>query len=467
VNFSTPIMISLGLLILWLTLVKPRVALFFFAFSLMAFNDYLGGHPSSIMEIGGNQFYAADFFLILLLGGLIRSILIKDLNSHIDKPIFIMMLLTVVVGIVAILIGVDNGHKSNVIIGDLRRYTYYPWAIFIPAMFLRNSKEFRGLECWTFWAAGVICAIAAYRIFTGSSYWPELHASEYGDFRGMNYHDYLILIFAICIAIGKMLNTKERPSLLHKVCLVVLPIFVIASNYRMAPLLMIACSSLVLLMLRRSWWGHGQMSLKPVSQFAFLGILLIALVCFAGAMTDNKIYLEVKTRIVQRVVQFDLSQQETYRVEMWKKLINQWEKSPLLGVGFGRKFEYQNQTPDGNWYWVSSQNFHNSYLELLLKSGILGLAVFLCLHLVILARCWRVFRLCPEEAPLIVAGIAFMIAVLVQAGLQPYLTEPNSIVLSYLIIGSVISLAYATPDHTGPTAQTPTHNRNIVSTSAV
>jgi len=436
-NFTALIMTALGLLIVWLTLVKPRVALFLFVFSLMAFNDYLGGHPKSIMKIGDNLFYAADFFLILLGVGLIRSILRKDLHSRVDKPIFIMMLVSAVVSIVAILIGLDNGYKSNVIIGDFRRYCYYPWAIFIPALFLKNNRDIRWLERVAFGAAAFICAIAAYRVITGSSYWPEIHASEYGDFRAMNYHDYLILIFVICIAIGKVFNTKERPNLIHKVCLVVLPIFVIASNYRMAPLLMIVSSSVVLLILRRK-----KIRFKPILKFVSVSVFLITAILFTGEITANKTYLEVKQRINQRVIHFDWSQQESYRVEMWKKLIKEWETSPLMGVGFGRQFYFQKQTPEGEWHWVEPQNFHNTYLELLLKSGILGITIFLCLQLVILSRCWKVFRLCPEERPYVTAGIAFMIAVLLQTGIQPLLTQPNSIVVSYLIVGSVITLAH-------------------------
>jgi O-antigen ligase len=437
-NFTTLTMVALGLLILWFALVKPHVALFLFVFSLMAFNDYLGGHPSSIVKLGGNLFYAADFFIILLVVGIIRSILRGDLGSHIDKSILIMMIVSAVVSIVPILIGLDNGHKLNGIIGDFRRYTYYPWAIFIPALFLKNNRGIRGLERWALGAAGVICTIAAYRVITWSSYWAEQHATEYGYFRAMSYHDYLILIFVICITIGKVLSIKQRPRLVQKVCLVVLPIFVIASNYRLAPLLMIVCSLIVFLLLRRVKWGRSKMSLIPAMKFAALGILLLATVAFSGAITGNKTYLEVEKSISQRVVQFDWSQQESYRGEMWRE---------LMGVGFGRTFYYQMRTSEGRWYWAFTENFHNSYLELLLKSGILGLTIFLCLHFVILARCWRVFRLCPEETPLIATGIAFMIAVLVQTSTQPLLTEPNSTVLVYLIVGSVISLPYTFSQH--------------------
>ncbi len=293
-NFTTLIMFSLGLLLLCFTVVKPRLALFTFVFALMAFNDYLGGHPSSVLKIGNNQFYAADFFLILLGAGLIRGIIRKDLQDRVDKATLIMMLAIIGVGIVAILIGLNNDHTLNAIIGDYRRYSYYPWAIFIPALFLKNNRDMRTFESFSLGAAAVICTIATYRVITWSSYWPEQHGTEYGYFRAMSYHDYLILIFVVCIAIGKVLYTKKKPASLPKLYLVALPIFIIASNYRMAPILMITCFLVVLLILRREGWGYSQVSLKPIVKFSFLGILLIAVVCFGGAITKNKTYLVVE-----------------------------------------------------------------------------------------------------------------------------------------------------------------------------
>ncbi len=79
---------------------------------------------------------------------------------------------------------------------------------------------------------------------------------------------------------------------------------------------------------------------------------------------------------MQQVFQFNWNQQESFRGEMWEKIIQDWTMSPLLGVGFGRKFDFQMRTPYGEWHWVAPQNFHNTYLELLLKSGILGITIF-------------------------------------------------------------------------------------------
>lgn len=436
-NFTTIIIVSLGLLILWLTVVKPRAALFLFVFTLMAFNDYLGGLPDSIMKIGGHLFWAADLFIFLLVIGVIRNIQRQDSYSRVDKTIFIMMLVNAGMGVVAILVGIDNGHEFNAIIGDFRRYCYYPFAIFIPAIYLKSVNDLRILERLVFGAASVICAIAAYRIITGSSYFPEQHGAEWGYFRAMSYPDYHILIFAICIAIGKVVDVKERCGLLPKVFLVVLPIFVIASNYRMAGLLMVVSSIMVLLILRRT-----RMSLQPIIKAASLGIALIAAVIFVGAITENKAFLEVQNKIEERVVHFDWQGQESYRTEMWKEIIEQWSVSPLLGVGFGRTFSYEAQTPDGYWYWVEADDFHNTYLGLLLKEGIIGVIIFLTVYLVMIERCVRILRIYQEERALVAAGITFIISVLVEAAVQPILSVPNSIVVFYLIIGSITSMCF-------------------------
>ena len=436
-NLTTPIVGSFGLLIFWLTFTKPRVALFVFAFAVIAFNDYLGGLPSSIMKIGDNLVYGADFFLILLVGGVIRSIMRRDLDPRIDKAVLIMMLLGVGVGICGILIGLDNGYKSNEIIGGFRRYSYYPWAIFIPPLFLRYPEDIRGFEKTAFAAAAVVCCFAAYRIATGSSYYPEQHGIESGYFRAMGYHEYLFLIFVTCLAVGKVVQNMDRPRLAYRICVLVVPIFIITSNYRIAWLLLITSSLIVLMIL-----AARKMIIKPIIVLAAMSILAMSMVGISARLGRNNAYLEVERRVTERVLASDQVGIESQRVEMWNTAIKEWKSAPLLGVGFGRKFYYRAQSPEGEWYWAYSYALHNTYIELLLVSGILGLCIFVVLQVVIFARCWRLLKKVKDSIPLISAGITFMIAVLVQASVQPLLTEPNGIVVFYLIMGSVLSLRF-------------------------
>ena len=223
--------------------------------------------------------------------------------------------------------------------------------------------------------------------------------------------------------------------LIVKLSIMVFSVLVVASNYRMSWLLMIIDVSLILCIS-----GVKQVNLRPIIRVVTLGILAIVTVSVIGAMKDSKIFLELERSIEQRIIQFSWSNQESYRGEMWNGAIERWESSPFLGVGFGSKFDYAVEAPDGSWRWEEAKSFHNSYLELLLKSGVFGLIVFICLQFSILAQCWKVLRLCPGVAALASATIVYMCSVLIQTGFQPLLTEPNFIVLSYMTVGVILSL---------------------------
>lgn len=423
----------ISLIIVIFTFSKPRFALFIFLFFLMAFNDYVGGLPSSIIKIGGHLFYAADFFHILFVVALIRLFFHRELIFRINSPIFIIMLIFTGYGMAGMLIGAYNHHLFNDIIGDFRRYFYYIWAIFIPMILLRDRKDIHAIEKVAFAAAPIICIFALYRIITVQTYLPVVHDFEYDNFRAMGYHDYIVLIFVICLSIGKIIQNKENRNLLAKVYLILLPPFVIASNFRIAWILLFICPGIVLYMFR-----SGRIRLKPLRKIAFLGLLGVIILGITARTTGNKAYLELEARFSSHVVNFKF--QESTRDNMWEEVISEWKASPFLGVGLGKVILFMTRSYAGDWHWAQMGTLHNSYLELLLKCGIIGFLLFLTLQLILITHSFKLFKRTDIYKPFVVAGTAFIFAELIQTGIQPLLTEPNSIVLIYLIIGAVFSL---------------------------
>jgi O-antigen ligase len=415
----------ISLIIIIFTFLKPRLALFVFLFVLMAFNDYVGGIQSSIIEIGGRLFYAADFFHVLFVVALIRLFFHRELTSRIDRPVFIIMLIFTMYGVVGMILGAANDSLYKDIIGDLRRYFYYIWAIFIPMILLRDRKDIHAIEKVAFSAAPIICIFALYRIITGQTYLPAVHAFEYDNFRAMGHHDYIVLIFVICLSIGKIIQNKENRNLLAKAYILILPPFVIASNFRIALILLVICPGIVLYMFR-----SGRISLKPLRKIAFFGLLGVVLLGVTAKTTGNKVYLQLEARFSSGVMSFTFN--ESDRDLMWEEAISEWKISPLLGCGLGKKIFIKERS--------QAAALHNSYLEILLKGGIIGLILFFTLQLILITRILKLFKRTEIYKPFVAAGIAYIFAGLVQTGIQPFFTEPNSIVLIYLIIGTVISL---------------------------
>ncbi len=266
-----------------LTFVKPRMVLMVYMFALLAFNDYIGGLPSSVIRIGGRLFYAADFFLILLSAGLIRALFHKDLISRIDRPVLTAMVIFSLYGLAGMLIGADHRYLYNNIIGDFRRYFYYPWAILIPILVLRDRHDIKIIEKAAFVAALIICLFASYRMITGQTFFPEVHGNRFDLFRAMGYHDYMILVFVVCLAIGKILIIPKGRNIIPKACLLLLPPFIIASNYRVAWAFLVICPVIMVLLIR----SRG-ISLRPLAKGLVLSSVLIVLLGATGKISQNE-----------------------------------------------------------------------------------------------------------------------------------------------------------------------------------
>ena len=421
------------------TFIKPRIIFFACIFSLMAFNDYIGGLPSSVMNIGGHLFYAADFFLVLLYVAVIRGLWKRDLEFKLDRPVFAIIVVFIAYGILSMVIGAYHHYIYNDIIGDFRRYYYYPLAIFIPMLLLQDSRDIQIVEKAVFVAAPIICVFGFFRIITGQTYFPEVHANPYDQFRAMGFHDYIILIFAICLAMGKTVLRNGKDTL-SKAYLLLLPPFVIASNFRIAWALLIMGPLAMLFLLR----SKG-ISSQPLRRTLLLSVLVVILIGGAAKISGSATYQALETRVVDQVLNYTF--EESQRDYLWEEVLTKWQVVPWMGIGLGKNVTYVTRSFDGEWVVAQAGSLHNSYLELALKTGIIGLALFLLLQGMLIIRCLKASRQAKLHLPFALAGIVLVISMLIQTGIQPFLTEPNSVVLIYLVIGSILSLSHLKLNH--------------------
>lgn len=399
----------------------------------MAFNDYVGGLPSSVIEIGGHLFYFADFLIILLIAAFLILVLHKELRHKINKQLFIAILIFTLYGLITVILGISGHNIYRDIIGDFRRYFYYIWAIFVPMILLRDNNDIKIVEKIIYTAAPVICLFAFYRIITGQTYFPEVHDYEFDYFRAMGFHDYLILVFIICISLGKLIYESEKPNRLARIYIILLPFFVIASNFRIAWILLLFCPAIVLFLFR-----FQNISIRPILKKVSISIAIIFFILIIAKATGNETYKEIESRFLSSVVNFSF--EETTRDFMWSKVISEWRSDPLFGAGAGENIFFMRKSWDGDWYWARAGSIHNSYLEFGLKFGVLGLILFIILQFIIIRNCVQIFRTKKDHKPIAAAAIAFILAALIQTGIQPFYTEPNSIVLIYFITGTVLSI---------------------------
>ena len=125
------------------------------------------------------------------------------------------------------------------------------------------------------------------------------------------------------------------------------------------------------------------------------------------------------------------------RVAQIRPLLTGIAKHPALGSGFGTAITYQSQDPrvlknhpDG---WYTTTAFELGWLEMWLKIGLFGVAVyFYLLWKILKSGLWLVRHPEPAEGSrvdryLILGGLIGLVAVAITHGLSPYLNHPLGI----------------------------------------
>ena len=126
----------------------------------------------------------------------------------------------------------------------------------------------------------------------------------------------------------------------------------------------------------------------PIIMVCFVILILTALLPNINESIKAryvKAYEDAK-KVISYVVSKDSSSYSSVaRIRIWKKAIDTFKKSPVLGAGFGISY------PDK----VTGINFvhpHNIVLELLAETGILGFSVFAVLFGLIFKRAFSIYK---------------------------------------------------------------------------
>lgn len=122
-----------------------------------------------------------------------------------------------------------------------------------------------------------------------------------------------------------------------------------------------------------------------VAPIAILGALLVPV--FASSQLET---IRERVKPPEGPAQRDYS--AVFRQEVWGRMLDRWEASPLFGGGFGQTVRYQSN--DGSIVLVTNDP-HNGFIFLLVATGIVGLTVFLLVQLGFMVMAVRALRTGP------------------------------------------------------------------------
>ena len=403
---------------------SPYEVAFVFFFLLMALGDYFGASP---VMIGGFKFYGSDYFLVLLI-----ALFFRTHKFRIKSPISFLLLIYVIYGFFCLINGIFyQDHEALRAIGEFRRFFYYPLAFFLGLNIIQDKKSIVKFEKLINFIPIIIIALASKRLITGVSWAVDVHKAP-EDFRAMAYYDGVSLIFVFSYFI-LLFFLKKKLNIFQILMVVLIPMFLIFSGFRLLWALFFLAGGLVIWMIIRQ---------KRKQESAIF--LIIILVAILSSITVFKFiggehYETTKEKVVNSILNFEIDT-EKWRVAAWKASMDKFYTSPIVGIGLGYEpvfwVEYS-----GNTWIQQTLSIHNAYIEILYQTGIIGAFLFFF----IMFKYFLFFLKSMKFLDINLRPVAYALFILlicgsIQSFFQPYLNHPGNGVTFFSVLGIIVGL---------------------------
>lgn len=177
---------------------------------------------------------------------------------------------------------------------------------------------------------------------------------------------------------------------------------------------------------------------------AILFGLTVFLVLLFAPRVDDTLPLAGAVERVRQVLlsalHWDADGNSSFRLIRWQSTLDAWRSSPLWGVGFGAPIVHEDLVVGVEAGGINSGMPHNTYLMILARTGIVGLAFFIGVHLYVIRQLDRRIRsrrragqpACPAE----VAAANIMWTMLGFANFVLFFERPMHCAAYWIILAS-------------------------------
>lgn len=328
------------------------------------------------LAVGPFSLYPND----LVFGLLGVAAVARLLRSQRVHPMQMLVLIYLALLIWSALRGVPLHGAATALNEARKNFTYCGALLYFSTMSPEDDRPDRFLRWWI--------GLGAYLLVVAVGRWLAFFAGLHrflpqGDtLRVIDSFDTVVLVTGFLLAAGPILRDRSGPDrLLPRRVPVRFELFLVASFL-----------AIVLLQHRTLWIGLVLgITLLSARDPRLTGRLLVATL-IGGALLSIAV-IAVFGQGVERIVTDDLSSSATraetfeWRLEGWAVLLRtagpETAEELLVGQPFGGGFE---RYIDGHRITVSP---HNYLLENLLRTGVAGVAVFVLLHALVIARLYR------------------------------------------------------------------------------
>ena len=424
------ILAGLGLLFITLAILIDfriyQIVFVIFCFLLYALFDLVGYFP--LLDFG-LKIYLADGVILFLGIMLVYLIAGKIPLSRFNSPITGLLFVNLIYGFIAIIVGFYVGHNFSNVIGDFRRFFFYPLSFLVGLVYFVRISDVRRLFIALILALIVISAFAIYRVVTDQTWQPDKFSE---DFRAMSFVAGVVVLLGIGVFFGYGL-TNPRNRLLSFTIVTFLVGIVLVSGYR---LLWVATPCITLFVTLSVYRGAKHLNKLLIATVVSFGSIVLGL--FVAKLLFPDLYLLMLTKFETRVLGFQFS--ENIRFFAWNYAWKEFLSSPLLGIGIGDQFSFYTANSKG-FLQLVNMTTHNHLMSILYQSGILGAGIFIVLMVKSLNYVWRQLAKCSLETRGVLSGIlGSFLAALALAMFQPFLEDPSATVGFYLLLGLMLKI---------------------------
>ncbi|MCD6163620.1 MAG: O-antigen ligase family protein [candidate division Zixibacteria bacterium] len=261
---------------------------------------------------------------------------------------------------------------------SFKNYAFYSLFYFAVLLLINNKETLaRLLKFAAAGAAGIVFFIV-YGILSGSGLWSEFTPLSTQGIRILAFPHAFYLSMAVVFSLAYLASDKSARA--KKYLYFLVPVWIAGISGSMMRHLWIGLFiSIIFLYFIAP--RKNKAALRKIAANYFLAVLAIAVFIFyaaalfphSGLSKSSAAALNaIGNRIASTANIYDES--ILWRSAAWNSALKEYARNPILGLGFGRKVfieigRYKNL--------VEIRNIHNSFLALLVQTGLLGAGLFI------------------------------------------------------------------------------------------
>lgn len=313
--------------------------------------------------------------ILLLIFSLILRAGVQKRLTRTRTPLDMLMLFWIVVVAVSAGIGILRQNQMQYVLGDLLQFLELPLFFFLTLIVFRTKEQiYRLLICFV--GLAFLSALISFLGYLWGN--PISVAIAAGGVRDRVISNVVVFTpFLLVLIITQLLSFKSstpRKRLLFLILLSMILLFlaVLFFSFTRGYWLGFFVALVFILIMARSSFRHRILKIISIFSLLSLGFLLVGQFFFQGNILD------LFSIVFNRLLAFrDPTNYVYHRYYEILAALRTITKSPLWGTGLGGEYLSPSVTGEGEWIWTHYT--HNSYIQIMLRSGLLGMVSFLAI----------------------------------------------------------------------------------------